>query len=220
VKDAVPIEFQLRRARDLVDDIIPEMHANIRLIAQQEVEIDALKRDIDQSRQRLADERTQITKLRDSLAGKDESFTFSGVTYTRDQIKDDLARRLDNVKEAELVLSSKERLLANQSKALAVAVQALERTRSQKALLESQIAALASQHKLLQATSAGSTVLVDTSKLAQSERLILEVKKQLDVSERVLAHESRFAQAIKVDAVSEREVLTQAEEYLASGRKK
>jgi len=72
-----------------------------------------------------------------------------------------------------------------------------------------------SQNKLLQATSAGSTVLVDTSKLAQSERLIQEVKKQLDVSERVLAHESRFAQSIKVDAVSEREVLSQAEEYLA-----
>ena len=220
VKDSVPIEFQLRRARDLVDDIIPEMHANIRLIAQQEVEIDALKRDIDQSRQRLADERAQITKLRDALAGKDESFTFSGVSYSREQVKDDLARRLDNVKEAELVLSSKERLLSNQSKALAVAMQALERTRSQKALLESQIAALAGQHKLLQATSVGSAVRLDNSKLAQSERLIQEVKKQLDVSERVLAHESRFAQAIKVDAVSEREVLTEAEAYLASGTKK
>ena len=220
VKDSVPIEFQLRRARDLVDDIIPEMHANIRLIAQQEVEIDALKRDIDQSRQRLADERAQITKLRDALAGKDESFTFSGVSYSREQVKDDLARRLDNVKEAELVLSSKERLLSNQSKALAVAMQALERTRSQKALLETQIAALAGQHKLLQATSVGSAVRLDNSKLAQSERLIQEVKKQLDVSERVLAHESRFAQAIKVDAVSEREVLTEAEAYLASGTKK
>jgi hypothetical protein len=220
VKDAVPVEFQLRRARDLVDDIIPEMHANIRLIAQQEVEIDALKRDINESRQRIADERTQIAKLRDALAGKETSLTFSGVTYTRDQVKEDLARRLENIKEAELVLASKERLLANQSKALAVAMQALERTRSQKALLESQIAALAGQHKLLQASSAGSSVLVDHSKLAQSERLILEVKKQLDVSERVLAHEARFTQAIKVDAVSERDVLTQAEEYLASSKKK
>jgi hypothetical protein len=220
VKDAVPIDFQLRRARDLVDDIIPEMHANIRLIAQQEVEIDALKRDIDLSRTRLTDERAQITKLRDALTGKDASFTFAGVTYTRDQVKDDLARRLENVKEADLVLASKDRLLTNQSKALAVAMQALERTRSQKALLESQIAALASQHKLLQATSAGSTVLVDNSKLAQSERLINEVKKQLDVSERVLAHESRFAQAIKVDAISERDVMAQAEEYLASNQKK
>ena len=220
VKDAVPIEFQLRRARDLVDDIIPEMHANIRLIAQQEVEIDALKRDIDESRQRLTEERAQIGKLRDALAGKDESFTFSGVSYSREQVKEDLGRRLQHVKEAELVLSSKERLLSNQSKAMAVAMQALERTRSQKALLESQIAALAGQHKLLQATSAGSTVLLDDSKLAQSERLINEVKKQLDVSERVLAHQSRFAQAIKVDAVSEREVLTEADAYLASGRRK
>lgn len=220
VKESVPIEFQLRRARDLVDDIIPEMHANIRLIAQQEVEIDALKRDIEQSRQRLTDERTQIQSLRDALAKKEDSFTFSGVTYTREQVTEDLSRRLENVKEAELVLSSKQRLLSNQTKALAVATQALERTRSQKALLESQIAALASQHKLLQATSVGSKAPLDNSKLAQSERLIEEVKKQLDVSERVLAHESRFAQSIKVDAVSEREVMSEADEYLASAKGK
>ena len=37
VKDSVPVEFQLRRARDLVDDIVPEMQANVRVIAQQEV---------------------------------------------------------------------------------------------------------------------------------------------------------------------------------------
>src|SRR3954452_10587947 len=36
VTDNVPVEFQLRRARDLVDDIVPEMQANIRIIAQQE----------------------------------------------------------------------------------------------------------------------------------------------------------------------------------------
>ena len=42
VKDSVPIEFELKRASDLLDDIIPEMHANIRLIAQEEVEVAAL----------------------------------------------------------------------------------------------------------------------------------------------------------------------------------
>lgn len=49
VKNSVPIEFELRRARDLLEEIIPEMHANIRLIAQEEVEIAALKTDIDKS---------------------------------------------------------------------------------------------------------------------------------------------------------------------------
>src|SRR5689334_4433254 len=71
VKDSVPVEFQLRRARDLVDDIIPEMHANIRLIAQQEVEIENLHKDIDQSRTRLTDETAEIQKLRDALATAD-----------------------------------------------------------------------------------------------------------------------------------------------------
>ena len=39
VKDSVPIEFELRRARDLLEDIIPEMRANIQLIAEEEVEV-------------------------------------------------------------------------------------------------------------------------------------------------------------------------------------
>ena len=219
VKDAVPVEFQLRRARDLVDDIIPEMHANIRLIAQQEVEIDRLKKDIVESQQRVADERTEIHKLRDALTSANTSFTFASITYSRDQVKDDLARRLEDIKEADLVLSSKQRLMENQTKALAAATQALERTRSQKSLLESQIAALEGQNRLLQATAVGSNIQLDNSKLAQSQRLIDEVKKQLDVSERVLAHESRFAQTIKVDAVSEKEVMSQAEDYLASAKK-
>ena len=46
VKDAVPIEFELRRAQDLLENILPEIHANIQLIAKEEVEISALKREI------------------------------------------------------------------------------------------------------------------------------------------------------------------------------
>src|SRR5215212_1614641 len=56
VTDNVPVEFQLRRARDLVDDIVPEMHANIRIIAQQEVEISALRDDIARSTKSLGEE--------------------------------------------------------------------------------------------------------------------------------------------------------------------
>jgi hypothetical protein len=114
-KEAVPIEFQLRRARDLVDDIIPEMHANVRLIAQQEVEIDSLKKDLAQSRDRLDEERAEIQKLRDALAKGEKKFTFADITYSREQVAEDLSRRLENVKEAELVLSSKQRLMENQT---------------------------------------------------------------------------------------------------------
>ena len=77
------------------------------------------------------------------------------MTYTRDQLKDDLANRLETVKEADVVLAGKRQLLDSRQKALAAATQAMERTRSQKTLLESQIAALDGQYRLLQASSAG-----------------------------------------------------------------
>ena len=216
VKDSVPVEFELRRARDLVDDIVPEMQANVRIIAQQEVEIERLRRDISDSRKSLDEERVKVVKLRDALTTSNASFTFGRFTYSRDQLKEDLARRFDTLKEAEVVLSGKERLLSNREKSLAAAVQTLERTRQQKSLLESQIAALEGQNQLVRAAAVGSNFEIDNSKLAQTERLIAEIKKQLDVAERVLAHEARFVEPIQVDTVSEKDLLTQIDEHLES----
>jgi hypothetical protein len=214
VKDNVPIEFELARARDLVNGIVPEMQANVRLVAQQEVEIAALREEITNAHASLDTERAKLTKLRRCLDTQDVSFTLGGATYSRDQVKTELVRKLDLVREAEVVLSGKDRLLDNRQKSLAAAMQVLERTRSQKALLEGQIASLESQHRLIQAASVGSGSRIDTSKLAQTQKLIADIKKQLDVSERVLAHQSRFVEPMVIDVVDEKDVTRQADEYL------
>ena len=215
VKDNVPIDFELARARDLVNDIVPEMQANVRLVAQQEVEIANLREEITNAHASLDAERGKLAKLRQCLDTKDVSFTLGAATYSRDQVKTELARKLDLVREAEVVLSGKDRLLDNRQKSLAAAMQVLERTRSQKSLLEGQIASLESQHRLIQAASVGSGSRIDTSKLAQTQKLIADIKKQLDVSERVLAHESRFVEPMVIDVVDENDVTRQADEYLA-----
>jgi hypothetical protein len=144
------------------------------------------------------------------------SFSIGNATYSRDQVKQELARKLELVREADVVLSGKDRLLDNRQKSLAAAMQVLERTRSQKTLLEGQIASLDSQHRLIQAASIGSGSRIDTSKLAQTQKLIADIKKQLDVSERVLAHESRFIEPMVIDVVDEKDVARQADEYLAA----
>lgn len=214
-KDSVPIEFELARARDLVNDVVPEMQANVRLIAQQEVEVAGLREEITSAHASLGVERAKLAKLRQCLTTRDVSFSMGNATYTRDDVKNELARKLDLVREAEVVLSGKDRLLDNRQKSLAAAMQVLERTRSQKTLLEGQIASLESQHRLVQAASVGSGSHIDTSKLAKTQRLIAEIKKQLDVSERVLAHESRFVEPMVIDTLDEKEVARQADEYLA-----
>src|SRR3954469_13121673 len=110
VKESVPVEFQLARARDLVNDIVPEMQANVRLVAQQEVEITGLQDEIKAAHSSLDNERTKLTKLRNCLNTQDVSFTMSGVTYSRDDVKRELARKLELVRESEVVLSGKDRL--------------------------------------------------------------------------------------------------------------
>ena len=126
VKDNVPIEFELRRARDLVDDIIPEMHASIRQIAEQEVEIASLKAEIADGDKSLADARGKVAKVRDCLSTPGNSFSIGQIVYSRDELKDDLARRFERTKEAELALAGKRRLLSNREKSLQAAMQVFE----------------------------------------------------------------------------------------------
>jgi len=213
VKDSVPIEFELRRARDLLDEIIPEMHANVRLIAQEEVEVAGLNVDIANSEKSTEEEKVRIAKLRDALAKPQARYCFGGQDFPRSYVKADLANRFERFKESELNLASKRRLLAARENSLYAAMQLLERTRSRKRTLEDQIESLASQHRLVKAAAVGSHIQVDNSKLAQTEKLIAQIRKRLDIAERVLAHESKFIQAIPVDAVVEADLLTQVDEY-------
>ncbi len=213
VKDSVPIEFELKRARDLLEEILPEMHANIHLIAQEEVEIAALKTDISKSQEASLDEQRRIKKLRQALETEQNSYTFDDRQYSRDYDKKDMAALFDRFKESDLILASKERILVAREHSLQAAMQLLDKTRSQKSSLQAKIEGLESQWRLLKASAVRSGIQVDNSKLAQTQKLIDQIKKRLDVAERVLAHESRFIQAIAVDTITEKDLLSQVDEY-------
>ena len=217
VKDSVPMEFELQRARDLLDEIVPEMHANIRLIAEEEVEVDGLKKDISRCETSLADGRAKIEKLGGLLASEGTYFTLSSRRHSRDAVKGELSRRFEQHKEAEVVLAGKQRLLTTREKSLAAAIQMLSKARTQKAVLADRIESLAAQHRLVRAASVGSRFQVETSKLAQTDKLIRDIKKRLDVAERVLAHEGRFVEQMEVDVVDEGDLLTQVREHFDGG---
>jgi len=215
VKDAVPVEFELRRARDLLEQILPEMHANIELIAREEVEVAALEAEIEVNEDSLAVEQARIAKLRSTLDSHYASYQIGRQRYTHQELVDDLNRRFERFKQAKLVLDGKRTLLNTREKSLVSAKQHLENTRSQKKLLEVKIEGLESQYHLVKAAAAGSGIELDNSKLAQTEKLIHQIKKRLDVAERILAHESRFVQPIEFEdpTISESDLIEQIDEY-------
>jgi len=216
VKDSVPVEFELRRAKDMIEEIIPEMHANIRLIAQEEVEVAALKGEITKGHEALQDEENRIKSLRVALEEPRVEYSFAGRNYGRSEVKADLAARFERFKESEMVLASRVKLLDTREKSLTAAMQMLEKTKSQKRILEDRIEALASQYRTLQAAATGSQFQVDSSKLAQTQKLISDIQKRLDVAERVMAHESKFVGSIPVDeveTVAETDLVAQVDDY-------
>ncbi len=213
-KEAVPLEFELARARDLLGEILPELQANIRLIAHEEVEIEQLRDEIDDAQTSLGQEEKRIAKVRYLLDGPDQRFVVAGVRYAREDLSEDLSRSFDRYKEAEIVLAGKQKLLETREQTLASAVRLLEDTRARKLALEDQISALEGQYRLVKAAGSGSRFQIDDTKIAQTDRLIRDIKKRLDVAERALAHEAHFTVAIAFDEpVDEPELLAQIDEY-------
>jgi tellurite resistance protein len=220
VKDSVPLDFELQRARDLLEGIIPEMQANVRVIATEEVEVASLDSEVSRGAQSLAQEHKALAQLANALGVQQASYTFGGRDFTHQQVKDDLERRFDRFKEAESVLESKKRLLESRKTSLQAAMQLLEKTRSQKAVLEDKIVMLEGQYRLVQAASASSQFQVDGTKLAQTEKLIGDIKKRLDVAEHVLAHQATFVSPIDVDVVSEKDLVAQVQQHLGDSAQK
>ena len=215
VHDSVPFEFQIRRARNLLDDVVPQVHANIKLIAKEEVEIAGLEGEIATQRKAMTEEAARLQKLRDALRQDKASYEFGRAVYTKGDVVDELGRRFENFQMAEVLLASKEKLLANRRTTLAAAQKKLDQMRIRRVEVESEIEQLESQFRVVQAEAATSKLDLDDGKLAQIHSVLTDLRKRLEVSQRVLAHESRFIENIPVDAVDEASLLESIDQHFA-----
>jgi hypothetical protein len=218
VKESVPVDFQLQRARDLLADTGPEMTRNVRLMAEEEVDIADLRADISRTQQSLADEKSRLSRLRDNLATSQASFTFGDFAYTRQELADELSRRFQNYQQGLAAETQKEQLLIDRQRALGAAMQAMDLARAQRTTLESEIEGLEGRYRLAQATAAGSGEPIDNSKLSQASQAVDEIRRQLDISDRMLAQEARFTQPMPLDSVNEKDLLTQVDAQLSGNQ--
>ena len=215
VQDQIPLELELERARDMVDQIIPELQANIQIIAREEVEVAHLRKEIEATEKRLASQKHIVASLRDQMTTQQVSFQLNGRQVTRNQLAERLAFNFNNAKQAKLILDSKRRLLQTRERALNAARESLSTTQQQKEKLENQIEALAAQHRLLKAQSVTSQVNIDNSALAQADKLLGQLEKRLETAKRVLAHQSELFDSIPVETeIMEDELMADIDDFL------
>ena len=126
VKESVPLEFEIERARTLVKDLSSDVEKNMGTIATEEVQVEKVKKQIQQLQETLSNERLGILRLQEELSTDKDNFEFSGKTFTKEQVKTDLANRFERFKTNEATLTSLNDMRTAREKGLAAAQQKLQ----------------------------------------------------------------------------------------------
>ncbi|HAK96527.1 MAG TPA: hypothetical protein DCM87_16440 [Planctomycetes bacterium] len=211
VKSAVPVELEIQRARDLLAELVPELKANIVLVAQEEVAVDELEKEISKERVRVASARDKMRGMKDSLAVQPVAYA---ADLGRARQVEALAMQLERVRLAEKLLEGKDRVLITRKKSLDTAIQALKSAQVRKVELEGEIERLEHDVRLMKLENQGPKVCVEQTSLAKAERLVAELRKRLEVAQKVLASGAVIDEDPPAPPVSEEEIICRVSEYL------
>ena len=184
VKDSVPTEFQIDRARTMVRDLDPEIRRSMHVIAKEEVEVAELTKRIEAAHAKADKDKTDIMRLQADLQTGRNVFHYASNTYTAAEVKDDLSRRFTRFKTADATLESLEKMRDARQRNLDAARQKLTAMMSAQRQLQVEVENLEAKLKLVEVAEASSDLQFDDSQLAQAKQLMTDIRTKLDVDAR------------------------------------
>ncbi len=186
VKSSVPVEFEIERARQMVKNLVPDIRKNMHVIAQEEVEIERLDKQVAQTSATMEKDRAEILRLKTDLATVQPVYNYGGRSYTVQQVKVDLANRFERYKTHDGTLVSLREIQTARRKSLDAARQKLEGMLVAKRNLEVEVENLEARFKTLEVAQTTSDSNIDDSQLGRVKELITEVRTRLNVAERLV----------------------------------
>ncbi len=213
VVDAVPLEFQIRRAQDMIEGLLPEIRKNMHAIAREEVEVERLEQQIAQMREGLATEKSAIVRLRDDVASGKAKVVYAGREFTAEQVRADLAARFDRYKINEATLAGMEQIHAARTRTLQAAREKMEGMLAAKRQLEVEVANLTARLQMIEAAQTASSLHIDGSRLSHVRELITDLRTKLDVAERMVATETQYRGEIPVEEANKPDIVDEVTRY-------
>ena len=213
VKANVPLEFEIERARTMVADLIPDIQKNMHVIAQEEVEVADLGDQIARSEKSLEAERSRLLALRSDLDNSTGKFHYAGKKATGQEVRTELGRRFERFKTAEATLKAKRQILEGRERSLAAARDKLEGMLAAKRDLEVQVQNLEARLKVVQAAQTSSQFQFDDSRLSRCKKLVQELRKRLDVAERIVQQDGKLMENLIIDSEAPEDIAEQIDNY-------
>lgn len=214
VKDAVPLEFEIERARKMIVSLKPEIERNMRTIAREEVEVERLERQVERTAQRLQKGEANLAKLMVDAESGRTHFTYGTRTYTIDHVKLDMTNRLAQATTTKHTLESLDKILGARKRGLDAARVKLEQMLAAKQQLGVEIENLEARRRLNAVAQAAEMTVFDESKLARLQELITDIETRINVDERLINVDNEFQYEIPVDVEADADVVAQVAIFL------
>ncbi len=213
VTDSVPVEFQIERARKMIQDLEPEVRRNKHLIVKEEVALEQLAEQLNGLEQRQAQDKGNLLRMKTELERGESQVVFAGHHYTAEQVRRDMASRFERYKTNDETLFNLRRVHTARHKSLEAARAELEQMLAARNQLIAEVAKLEARQTMVSVAQTASEFNLDDSALARAKQLVREVETRLDVTERLLNADSQFAEEIPLEEPATENVSEQVAEY-------
>ena len=192
VKDNVPVEFEIDRARDMIKALEPQIRENQKMIAKEEVAVEKLVSQLATKQETLAESKSDILRLRDDLQSARSTYVYAGETYSEFEVREDLADRFERFEVEQATADKLAQIVKARQKGLSAARGKLSEMLSAKRQLEVDVENLEARLRVQEVEKAGSQINIDDSQLARTRELIEEINTRLDVDDRLLDSGTRY----------------------------
>jgi len=219
VHDAVPVEFELSRARQMIKDLDPEIHRNMHVIAKEEVEVAHLREQLGVAGKNLAKNKGDIQRLTDDLQRGESNFVYAGKSYTGKQVETDLSRRFEQYKVKEVTLEKLQQVLAARERGLTAGREKLKAMQAAKGQLEVDVANLDARLEMVKVAQATSEFNFDDSSLSRTKDLVSGISARIDVAEKLVNAESTYPGEINLDQEESVNITEQVTKYFEASQK-
>lgn len=175
-RDGVPIEFEIDRARKMLEGLQPEITSQKRNIALEELKLAKLNEQLKEDEQKLAKRWSDIKRMRDDLARGDNTYVYAGGTYTAEQVEADLTNKFERYKVAEATSQQNRKVLRIREKGLAAAKKKLTSLIGAEAKLELEVETLEARLKMLEVAKATGERNVEATQLSKIRQLLSDIE--------------------------------------------
>jgi chromosome segregation ATPase len=217
IKEQIPIEVEIKRARDMIADLKPEIADNLKLIAREEVEVAKLQREVNTKQASLVKSKDAILKLKEDVESGVKYVVYRGKRYDIDKVREDLGDRFKHHQALEATSDKLTKILEAREKNLIGARRKLDEMLAAKRELEVQVENLQARLTMVEVAQAGSQFVVDDSALGSVRQVLDDISTRIDVAEKMVQVYDDGGSVPVGEEVAAENLVDQITEYFSRG---